>query len=219
MNTTEKEEKCSPTVIASIIKGIFSIIVAVISVFCGGEKLVKISANISQAMIANVSSINKAVAYITQNINIDKEFLDQFPRITPTFTPETQLTTTPTITPTVKSSTPHPDVPYTGGTLSPGCVGSDWEYCWNVDVQRKELIWIGDTSADADIGFAGTSLFMIRDGYVAKVELVEEMWINICKGAIDDKFVFGECPIVIRLAPGKHTIISPGPTGGFRIYN
>lgn len=194
MNTTDKENERS-SIVSTIIRSICTIIVTIITVHYGGEKLLQISANISQAISSNISSV------IQNSVNCGSKNTEPLQKITPL--PETQ----------------EPEMPFTDPSSPRECYGSDWENCWYIDEQKKEMIWIGDTSPAADIGFAGNALSLVKSGYVTKVNLDEEMWINICIGAIDGKTVLGECPVIIRIEPGEHVITSPGESGGFRIYN
>ena len=97
------------------------------------------------------------------------------------------------------------------------CVDSNWRYCWAIDDAKKQIVWVGDSSINADIGMDGEPLTLIRNGYSAKVFISQEMTINICVGAIDGEAVLGSSPVEISLNPGTHIISSPGPSGGFRI--
>lgn len=195
MSNNLEMDKQQSSVKSTLIKSITSVIIALITALIGGEKLIKIASNINQTISANSSSTNQIANH--NNIIFGSEGMASFQRLTP-----------------------NPMPTETGNVnVSRECFGSQWGNCWRIDESRKEMTWIGDTSSNADIGFEEDTLFLVRSGYTAKIKLDTEMWINICIGAIDGRAVQGKCPVVIRLEPGEHIITSPGPSGGFRIYN
>lgn len=123
----------------------------------------------------------------------------------PLHTPYPSMTDTP-------ESTPKPLYPE-------GCEGLDWVTCWIIDRKAKTLEWKGYTGDGIDIGLAGLPLAYIREGYSAKVTLEKDSWIAMCQGSIDGVKVTGLCPVTMKISAGSHIILSPGPTGGFRIYD
>jgi hypothetical protein len=103
------------------------------------------------------------------------------------------------------------------GSSSPSC-GYSWEACWQIDDNAQTLTWVGVVNGESDIGQEGVALQKIRAGYTAIVNIGVDMSINICSGTIDGAQPSGSCPKILRISAGSHKIVSPGASGGFRIY-
>lgn len=98
------------------------------------------------------------------------------------------------------------------------CDGYNWESCWRIDDDARSITWIGSTDGSGDIGEAGVAKQDIINGYIAIVVLDKAMTISICSGTIDGVKPSGVCSKTVLLSPGRHVIVSPGKSGGFRIY-
>lgn len=98
------------------------------------------------------------------------------------------------------------------------CDGMDWSTCWVIDDTTQTMTWVGFTNGISDIGQSGEALNKLHEGYTALVYLDKELTINICSGSIDGIKPEGDCPKVLSISEGSHEIISPGRSGGFRIY-
>lgn len=103
-------------------------------------------------------------------------------------------------------------------TVTSNCDGLDWETCWQIDDNAKTITWIGVQDGISDIGQAGVALQKIKLGYTAIITLDTQMTIEICTGSIDGVNPGGVCPKTLPISSGTHTIISPGNSGGFRVY-
>jgi hypothetical protein len=110
-------------------------------------------------------------------------------------------------------SVSQPDIPQTMSH----CFASDWEGCWRFDDSAQTMTWIGPATNSFDIGQDGVALTKIRSGYTAVVSISTPGIIETCIGSINGQPFSGSCPIVYELEPGQYQIISPGPSGGFRI--
>jgi hypothetical protein len=123
----------------------------------------------------------------------------------------------------VSQPPPQPD-PTVPQVISPprdegaACFRSDWESCWSYDDTTKTMTWIGPTRDSFDIGQKGVALEKIRAGYTAIFSIQSPGTIDTCVGSINGQQFTGDCPVMYQLSPGEYRIISPGPSGGFRVY-
>lgn len=95
---------------------------------------------------------------------------------------------------------------------------TDWVTCWEVDDSAQTITWKGLQDSRADIGQAGEPLYNIRMGYKAILSVTEQMTLNICQGQVNGVRVVGPCPVIQVIEPGTYEVISPGASGGFRVY-
>lgn len=102
--------------------------------------------------------------------------------------------------------------------LPSNCDGMSWESCWQIDDNTQTITWIGFANGITDIAQDGLALQKIKAGYTAIITIDVAMTINICTGTIDGVKPSGTCPKIIPISAGTHRIISPGESGGFRIY-
>ncbi|MBL8098612.1 MAG: hypothetical protein JNK81_05490 [Anaerolineales bacterium] len=102
--------------------------------------------------------------------------------------------------------------------LSPNCDGMSWANCWQIDESTQTITWVGFVNGVTDIAQDGVALQKIKAGYTAIVTLDVAMTINICTGTINGIQPSGTCPKILPISAGTHRIISPGESGGFRIY-
>lgn len=99
-----------------------------------------------------------------------------------------------------------------------GCDGTSWANCWQIDDTAQTITWVGITNGATDIAPDGLALQKIKAGYTAIITIDVAMTINICTGTIDGVKPSGTCPKILPISAGTHRIISPGESGGFRIY-
>jgi|GEM_PF-5495206 len=102
--------------------------------------------------------------------------------------------------------------------LPSNCDGMSWANCWQIDESTQTITWVGFVNGVTDIAQDGLALQKIKAGYVAIVTLDVGMTINICTGTINGIQPSGTCPKILPISAGTHRIISPGESGGFRIY-
>lgn len=91
--------------------------------------------------------------------------------------------------------------------------------CWQTDDKAQTLTWTGPTDGSEDIWLGSEeSLAKVQSGYTAIFDTAVPMKAAICVGQIDGQLVADECtPQLVELAPGRHSIVSQGPQGGFRV--
>ncbi len=109
-------------------------------------------------------------------------------------------------------------IPQSDGTIQPVadyCYGKCWEY----DNNARTMTWTGTKDGVEDIWQAdGEPLEKIRAGYTAYFEINFPMKMEICMGSIDGTLVSRQCEFqVIDISAGRHTVVSAGPQGGFRV--
>lgn len=103
------------------------------------------------------------------------------------------------------------------GNTTDKCFRSDWEDCWQYDDAERTMTWIGPTQDSFDIGQKGVSLEKTRSGYTVIFSIQSSGTIETCVGSINGQEFTGECPIIYEIQPGNYQIVSPGPSGGFRV--
>jgi hypothetical protein len=91
---------------------------------------------------------------------------------------------------------------------------------WVFDDNARTMTWVGPTDGSEDIWQAdGEPIQKIRAGYTAYFSIDVSMKMKISIGTVDGKLISRQAhEKTIVITAGKHSVVSRGPQGGFRVF-
>lgn len=197
---------------ASVITGLFSILVALINNRKPGRK--PDFSNLSAITFIGIALLSAFVGLVALVVTV----LLSNSLLNSGNDNGTASQSAPTSAPnTAQLGFPQPTSLPATANLNNGSNCTSWEKCWEYDHANKTMTWIGPREGNISIGQAGESEKYILSGYTAIFTTNVPLKVCICEATLDDRYVrCSEQPIFIE--PGTHTYYTQdttGDTGGF----